>query len=35
VVVALMLLPVAAAAVTAGDTENRFEAAQAVWAHQH
>lgn len=34
-VVALMLLPVAAAAVTAGDTEHRVEMAQAAWARSH
>jgi Zn-dependent protease with chaperone function len=35
VVVALMLLPVTAAALTAGDTEHRVDLAQSAWARQH
>ena len=30
-----MLVPVAAAAVTAGDTEHRVDVAQAAWARSH
>lgn len=34
-VVALMLVPVVSATVTAGDTEHRVDVAQAAWARQH
>jgi hypothetical protein len=34
-VVALMLVPVAAATATAGNTEHRVDVAQAAWARQH
>jgi hypothetical protein len=34
-VVALMLVPVAAATVTAGDTEHQVDVAQAAWARHH
>ena len=34
-VVALMLIPVVSATVTAGDTEHRVDVAQAAWVRHH